>query len=63
MLDGFHKPPLPSGMSERELADALHMLQNDGIVTHTAKPTPGGCEYTWEIAPGMSSIIEELLYE
>jgi hypothetical protein len=49
-------------MGITEMMRVLGLLQADGIVTQHQVPILGAFETHWTIAPGMISVLDELLY-
>ena len=59
---GSGYPPLPNGFSGDQTHMWLRQLTGDGLVTVHNEPVSGGCNYVFQIAPGMVAILDELLY-
>lgn len=53
----------PDGMRRDDLLEVLDVLTRDCLVSRRSKTVGGGYENTWEIAPGMVSALDKILYE
>jgi len=58
---GTYNPPLPTGFNGARTREMLSLLVNEQLVTVNITDRRMG-EYTYEIAPGMISFMDELLY-
>lgn len=59
---GAKLSPLPPGFREELAASILDKLISDQLVTSDGHPSPSGWTASWQIAPGVKSIIKELLW-
>ena len=59
---GHHDPPLPEGLNARDLRALLRVAVSYQLVTNRHQDQPGGAEESFEVAPGMSAALRQLLY-
>ena len=59
---GRYDPPLPEGINARDLHAFLQVAVKYQLATTRHQDQPGGKEESFEIAPGMSAALKQLLY-
>jgi hypothetical protein len=62
LVFGSYPPALPAGFQGEQAHELLNLLLDDELVSRTSSRHPGGYDYTYEIAPGMANVLDELLY-
>lgn len=65
ITDSLRDPAVgPNYMPRDVLLPVLDRLVTDSLVSRTSSPTPsGGLSYSWEIAPGLVSALDQVLYK
>ena len=59
---GSYNPVLPVGFQGQRANELLNLLVSDRLVSMTQSRHPGGYDYTYQIAPEMANVLDELLY-
>jgi hypothetical protein len=55
-------PPAPEGMTPREMRAIMDACEKESLISINKTPTPAGADYSYIIAPGMKSVLDDLLY-
>ncbi len=62
LIFGMYDPLLPAGMNHEQAMSTYQSCAAEGLVTQRDALKPGTAERTFEIAPTMNEVLDELLY-